>query len=57
MLYPWQNFCINDLDQGVVILSKLKQTSPGRTREIQGGLVIGYPNIVPTNRISVALVK
>lgn len=39
------------------MLGKLKQTSPGRKREIQGEPVIGYPNFVPTNRMSVALVK
>lgn len=57
MLYPCHNFCKGDLDQRVVVLGKLKQTSPGRTREIQVEPVIGYPNFVPTNRISVALVK
>jgi len=39
------------------MLGKLKQTSPGRTHEIQGEPVIGYPNFVPTSKFSVALVK
>ena len=57
MLYPCHNFCKGDLDQRVAVLGKLKQTSPGRTREIHVEPVIGYPNFVPTKRISVALVK